>query len=264
VAGLAGLARHTGEGLIQGQKSIEDFGAGIQDVMGQLPGPKMPETQPLLPTAQQNQHMLDQYLPQSKIQELGPENATLMDRILQGGITYAPELATLGAGMVKGAPYLFKSIAARPYKKAMKALDTKDVTHMPAPFELIEDAKTYFKPSAANRALIKKAEEGDIKAIFKLQSDLGKISAPYTKNIFSAAERDYGRAGLKTKGELLQAQQDYFKDMNLEDIAALFEKGRKQYRGYHKFKPYKYGALGLASTQTPLPSYIAKLMLHRE
>lgn len=264
VAGLAGLAKHTGEGLIQGQKSIEDFGAGVQNIMGQMPGPKMPQAQPLLPTSEQNQQMLEEYLPQSKIQELGPENATLMDRIIQGGITYAPEIGGLAVGAVKASPYLFKKVAARPYKKAIKALEKENVTHMPSPMELIEDAKTYFKPSAANRALIQRAEEGDIQAIFKLQSDLGKISAPYTKNIFSAAERDYGRAGLKTKGEILDAQQEFFKGRNLEEIAKLFEKGRKQYRGYHKFKPYKYGAIGLAATQTPIPSYIAKLMLHRE
>lgn len=265
MAGLAKGGRSTAQLLPQGIKSLEDLGKMMQGAMGQLPGAQMEQPEGA-PISQQVQSGIDQLMPPDfdydKAVGISGERG-LMDRLLSGAAEHAPELVG-AAGIAKaGLPYVSKRIAARPYGQAEKMLKEAGVTKIEPPKELISDAKQYFKDNAANRALIEKAESGDIVALFKLQSDLGKKSAGYARSPLSFAERDFGKEGFKTREAMLQHKQQQLEQMGMKDAADLLEKGRKQFKGYHDFKPYKYILGGAALSQTPVPSYLAKLMLHK-
>jgi len=227
-----------------------------EDVSQGMPGPQM-KTDPYRPPSS--------YIPKQQeynfAEMLGQTGKpTLSDTAIQKGIEYSPELATALKGFMKASPYLFKRMAGKPYGQTSDVLKEAGVTHMEAPSELIQDAKQFFKDTKANRDLIKKAEEGHIPSIHKLQSDLGRISAGYARNPFSFAERDFGRAGLSTREAILEHQQNKLKEMGMEEAADLYQKGRDQSRIYHKLKHPVRAVTALAVSQTPLPGYIKHLI----
>lgn len=261
VAGGAGLARNVGELGLAGVKSIEDLGKMVSQATQQARLPQMQQQEESPAYSEQGQQLLNKLIPQDYSKQYGPEQPNLMDRIIQGGLTHAPELIGGAALLKKGLPYISKKAAARPYKQAQQLLKKEGVSKINPSQTLIDDAKLYFKDNAANKALIEKAESGDIAALFKLQSDLGQKSAGYARNPFSFAERDFGREGFKIREAMLQHKQQELEKMGMKDAADLLEKGRQQFRGYHAFKPIRNFAIGYGAYKAGVPSYLKKLML---
>lgn len=167
------------------------------------------------------------------------------------------------AGLIKGAPYLFRSLASLPYKLAQEGLKARNITKIKPPTELIKDAKKYLSDTKANRDLIKKALNGDVEAIHGLQSDLGSTGSSYANNPFSAAERAHGRAALQTRDAIINHKISELRKMGAGDIADFLEKGRNQYRIYKKLDPWKKAigttiATTLAGHYSGIPSKLMR------
>jgi|GEM_PF-2944649 len=112
--------------------------------------------------------------------------------------------------------------------------------------QLIEDTRKYFPDDTAYRDLVDAAHTGDYSKLFKLQSDLGKISRKRQRD-FMSAQREKGRAGVNAANALLD---DMHKDMikkGMLEQSELLRQGRNDYRRYMKFKPYRNALLGLAA-----------------
>lgn len=157
-------------------------------------------------------------------------------------------LAT-AARLAKIAPHLTKYGATRALNNAQKLAKERNIGTINIDPELIQDAKQFLPNTLPNRNVLSAANTGDYNSLFRLQSDVGQNAADYAKSLFSAAERQHGRAGLGTRNRLLDAIHDELQNRGHNDISELLRKGQNDYRKYIKFRPWR-NALALTGLGT--------------
>lgn len=187
---------------------------------------------------------------------------TLMDRLIQGGIEHAPELAGIGT-LLYHAP-ITKYPAARSLNKVKKEIGERGVGNLNLPEHIIKDIEEnkFLRNTQPNRNLLERAKQGGYEDLFDLQSDLEKVGRSHRNDMFNAANRQFGKDIGATRQELLDSMREELSNLGHEDLAQLLSKGQNQYRQYMKFKPYRNMALGagVASLGIPGFKYIKKLM----
>ncbi len=122
--------------------------------------------------------------------------------------------------------------------------------------KLIEDMRKYLPDDTAYRDLLDAAHTGDYNKLFNLQSDVGKHSAKRAKDWFSSAQREKGQAGFDAVNKLLDAMHKDMKGKGMLNESELLRQGRRDYRRYMKFKPYRNilaGTVGAGIASAALP-----------
>jgi hypothetical protein len=163
------------------------------------------------------------------------------------------------ARLARIAPHLTKYGATRALKNAKQLAEKRNIGTIDVNPALIEDARQFLSNTLPNRNALTAAHEGDYNSLFRLQSDLGQNAYDYAKSLFSAAERQHGRAGLGTRNRLLDAIHSELNAKGHQDISELLRKGQNDYRKYMAFKPYRnilalagLGAGGLSIPENPV------------
>lgn len=189
------------------------------------------------------EHPLSSYLPndtEDYSSAFGGDQAkdTLMDKLIKGGIEYAPDLIgakgliKAGVGRLKGTHYL---------SQVEKAAQESGHAFHYSPASL-EEAKSYLPKSHATKEMIEASESGNYPASFAIQSQIGKHQRDLAKS-FLPADRllspqvgDLKQSMLGELGSLLESH-------GMKEEAALLRKGINNNRQYHQLKNVikKYG-----------------------
>lgn len=168
-----------------------------------------------------------------------------------------------GIGGVASELPIRKVVGAKYLNKVEKELKSRGVSPLKVPEEIFEDIiqNKFLSNTSANRRLLEKARQGEYKDLFSLQSDLGQRERAYLKDVFSAANRQFGRDIGETRRGLLNEMRSLISQQGHEDLAKLLSHGQNRYRQYMKLRPYMIGAGGLvASTQLPYYKQIKQLL----
>jgi hypothetical protein len=193
---------------------------------------------------------------------------TFSDNAIQNIAEYAPELL-MGANALKVLPHLTKRGATKTLKKAQKLAEERDIGTLNVNPELIEDARKYLPDDLPIRDLINASQSGDYNSLFKLQSDVGKISAARMgkiRSLFAPETHIKGQAGLESRERLLDAIHENLQGLGHDDISALLRQGQNEYRRYMKFKKYRnaLGVLGASYLipKNPITDFMKNIIAH--
>lgn len=148
------------------------------------------------------------------------------------------------AKLIRAAPHLTQRGASRKLTKAQRLAKEREIGKLDVDPELINDARQFVPNTLPNRNALDAARTGDYHDLFRLQSDVGKNASDYARSIFSAAERQHGKAGLGTRNRLLDAIHENLQSQGHHDISNLLRGGQKDYSRYMKFKPYRNALAG--------------------
>lgn len=192
------------------------------------------------------------------INELFGEPKEAGEALLRGmGRNTLPIAGT--ARLIRMAPHLTKYGATQALKNARQLAEKRNIGKININPQLIDDARQFLSNTLPNRNALSAAHAGDYNSLFRLQSDLGQNASDYVRSLFSAAERQHGRAGLGTRNRLLNAIHDELQSQGHQDISELLRKGQNDYRKYMAFKPYRnvlalsgLGAAGLSIPHNPV------------
>lgn len=248
--------------LVQG---FENATAGIGKAFDRLPVPKLSQGNPI-----------SSYLPydtNNYADVFGQKGApTPADQLIQKGTEYAPDvLSGLNAlRSMKLLPHLTKYGATKKLNKAQKLAQERDIGTMNINPELIKDIKQFLPDILRNREALDASHAGDYNSLFRLQSDVGKISQARMgkiRSLFAPESAIKGRAGLESRSKLLNALREDLRSQGHHDIADLMKKGQDEYRRYMKFKPYINKVAGAAALyalpKNALIDLAQKLFFHR-
>lgn len=160
---------------------------------------------------------------------------------LSRGLTRNADLLLAGNALGKAMPHLTKRGALKKLKKGQKLASEREIGTLNVDPELIKDAEQYLPNNLSERNLIEGSNYGDYDSLFRLQSDLGKISAARTgklSKLFSPETNLKGQAGLKSRNSLLKSIHENLQGMGHNDISDLLKKGQEDYRRYMNFRKY--------------------------
>lgn len=185
---------------------------------------------------------------------------------LARGIGRNANLALGANALLKSMPHLTKRGATKKLRKGQKLASERDIGTLNVDPELIRDAKQYLPNNLSERNLIEGSNYGDYDSLFRLQSDLGKISAARTgklSKLFSPETNLKGQAGLRARNSLLGAVHDELQSLGHHDISDLLRKGQNDYRRYMNFRIYPRilggAAAAYAAPKNPLTDLLKKL-----
>lgn len=196
---------------------------------------------------------------------------TFGDTLIQKASEYAPEMI-LAANALRGTiPHLTKRGALKKLKKGKALAAERDIGTLNVNPELIEDARQYLPNNLPERDLLNASQSGDYNSLFKLQSDVGKISAARKgklKSLFAPETHLKGEAGLTSRNRLLDAIHENLQGMGHNDISDLLRQGQNDYRRYMKFRKYRniIGGAGAAYAipKNALTDLVKKLYLNKD
>jgi hypothetical protein len=284
--GLANLGHSTLNMPHDIAQGLENSGQDIGNAFNKgLPIPKGYEEK-LEQLAQHKPFKLSEHVPFQQehdfAQMLGQHGeGTLMDKLIQKGVQYSPEmlyggglLKNAGLNAIKMAPRIaekagdllpiVKRIASKPYVKQMKILEEKGLLsgYNPNTSDVLEASRILRSkgmkiPHEAVNEAVAQTLEGNYKPWFNLQSSIRK-----------EARRLIGMGGVNaTLGEKLHALAE---KMHTEigeaqaargapEAEALMHQGKARFAKYHKISPASKVAGGVAVAAT-MPKWIAQMI----
>ena len=160
---------------------------------------------------------------------------------LARGLARNADLLVGGNALAKAMPHLTKRGALKKLKKGQKLASEREIGTLNVDPELIKDAEQYLPNNLSERNLIEGSNYGDYDSLFRLQSDLGKISSARTgklSKLFNPETNLKGQAGLRSRNSLLDAIHDNLQNLGHEDISDLLREGQNDYRRYMNFRKY--------------------------
>lgn len=116
----------------------------------------------------------------------------------------------------------------------------------------------FLRNTRPNRNLLERAREGGYNDLFSLQSDLGQRERAFTRDIFNAANRQFGRDIGQTRQGLLGEMRQQLIDQGHLDLADLLRHGQNRYRQFMNFRPYRNAAVGAIAAGSPLYNKLRK------
>lgn len=198
-----------------------------------------------VPQAQDLDEDIEKYIGQPK----NPGDA------LSRGLSRNADLLLGLNSLAKGMPYLTKRGATKKLKKGQKLASEREIGTLNVDPELIKDAEQYLPNNLSERNLIEGSNYGDYDSLFRLQSDLGKISSARTgklSSLFSPETNLKGQAGLRSRNGLLNSIHENLQSLGHEDISDLLRQGQNDYRRYMNFRKYPR-ALAAAAAAYAVP-----------
>ena len=281
-----------GMGFLKGgAQNLADMGASTINAIPQaleainLKGKKLPQV-PHFQIANQNPNSLSESLGQDAgnlaaylIPGMGQLKA---GRALYKGASVALEALThaglgagvgaltneenRGAGAIGGAAMgalstlpITKAMAAKNLKEAEKMIAQRNVRGIPVEKEIFKDIRNYLPKSSATKKLINKAESGDYKSLFTLQSDLQKTARELTKSA-SGAERLEGFEAYQTHRTLLDQIKQHLSKQGHNDIAQKMTRGRAKYRQHMQLRKPLDVLEGVTTAAIGIPKAIKSLL----
>ncbi len=211
------------------------------------------------------------------IQKITPEDTTEAINQLFGEPKYSGEAAIRGVGRniipitgvsraASAMPHLTQRGATRRLNSAQRLAEERQIGQMGVDPQLIDDARQFLPNTLPHRNALNSAHRGDYNDLFRLQSDVGQNASDYARSLFSAAERQHGRAGLGARNRLLDAIHENLQNQGHHDISNLLRQGQNDYRRYMGFKPYRNAlalmALGSAIPNNPIAKILKKVLSH--
>lgn len=248
---LAGILE-LGEKINRAPKTLADYAANRLHLIPQEWANKIP----VAPSLNED---IERYLG-------NPENP---GDALSRGLMRNADLALWGESALNKIPHLTKKGATKKLRQARKLEEERDIGTLNVNPELIEDARQYLPNNFPERSLLDTSQTGDYNSLFKLQSDVGKISAARRgkiKSLFAPETHLKGQAGLESRNRLMDAIHENLQGMGHHDISELLRKGQNDFRRYMKFKKYRnmLGGAGItyAVPKNPLTDLLKKLWSH--
>ncbi len=181
-------------------------------------------------------------------------------RGIPGGVASIP-FANKLLGAIHEIP-ITKTLAARPLEEAKGLINERGISKIPISKQLIKESKKIFKDDPYYKHLLEKAQKGDYRAQFTLQSDLGKKAYNLSKSASGAERFSADRVG-RLKDDVLKGMKQHLNETGHKDIADLLTKGRNKYRIHMKYKkPLNYatglglGAIGVDSVYSKLKNLV--------
>ncbi len=242
VSGLANLGHSTmnlPHDLTQGlENQAESFGNSINKA---FPLPK--EVQEKLDSMpKHNQFKLSEHIPHQQeydfAQLLGQKGeGTLMDKIIQKGVEYAPEIASGRALLKTGLRHypITRRGAARQLREAEKAVGELGVPNIPINNATLYEAEQFLPKTRASREMLHSAGKGEYNPSFSLQSQIGKHERDLRKSPL-ASERLLAPQARDLKQTILKEMEDGLRSHGYHDIADMMKGGLNDYRKYIKFR----------------------------
>ena len=203
---------------------------------------------------------LSEHIPYQKdynfAQMLGQKGeGTLSDKILQKGIEYAPEILSVYS-LFRHLP-ITKYPAVKLLNKVQKEISERGLEKIKIPEHIFKDIEEnqFLRNTQPNRNLLENARQGGYKSLFDLQSDLGAAERGYTRDIFNAANRQFGRDIGVNRQNLLKEIRSGITTQGHKDLSEDMKKGQDLYRIYMKLRPYRNAAIGLGIGSLGIPYY---------
>lgn len=211
---------------------------------------------------------ISQYLPYDRNDYSGTfgqiGEANFPHNMIQKGIEYLPDVIIARNALRDFIPHLTKHGATKTLNKAQSLAEKREIGKLNVDPELIEDARQFLPNLLRNRQALKTSHEGDYNSLFKLQSQVGKLSNKRTKSWFSPEERIKGEAGNEARNNLLESIHKNLQSLGHEDISRLLREGQNDYRKYMNFRKYRNliggAALAYAAPKNALIDLVKKLL----
>lgn len=243
-------------------RAIENIGAGGIDIAkGIINAPRdlgyylKRKQLPTLPDSALN--MLPQYPEDTGVEKyLGLDKPEKGDAFLRS----TPALATGGAAVKSlskafRAPDVTKKIKSlqsnvnkrtddigQTLNQIESAVEKKGISNVDIDFGLIDAAKDYLPKTKANKILIEKAQDGNYKALRKLQADL-RVKGEKALSSELVAENDLGAEILDLRHDINSSIFDHLKNTGNDELAAKLSKSINDYK---KIKDTYFSSPGLA------------------
>ncbi len=154
---------------------------------------------------------------------------------------------------------LTRKMAAKPLVRAEKAIGERNITNIPISNDLIKESKKIFKDDPYYKHLLEQAKQGDYRAQFTLQSDLGKKAHDLSRSS-SGAERFSAERVKRLKDQVLEGMKKHLEAMGQEDIAKDLTKGRKGYRQFHQINKKVYKPAIKTAKYVGIPTTLGALL----
>lgn len=195
---------------------------------------------------------------QNPLQQLGDSAGYAASLI--GGLMRAPGAVEKAGEIISDIPFS-KQAGVRALNKVKDELASRGGQPLKISEETINDIMTnkFLRNTKANRNLLERAKEGKYTDLFDLQSDLGQRERSYTRDIFNAANRQFGRDIGTTRQDLLKEMKQELEKQGHLDLADLLTHGQNRYRQYMQFRPYRNAAIGAGFASSPFYQKIKRL-----
>lgn len=242
LAGLANLGHSTlnlPHDLVQGVENAgESFGNSINKA---FPLPKeIQEKLDLMP--KHKQFKLSEHIPMQEEHDfanlLGQKGeGTLMDKIIQKGVEYAPEIAS-GRALIKTGLRKFpvtQKGAARQLKEAEKLVNQRGVNNFQMSYPLLQETAPFLPKTHATGEMIQGVINGEYKPAFALQSQIGQHARNLAKSPL-ASERLLAPQARELKQLILHEMEQALRGTGHHEIADLLKGGIEDYAKYMKFR----------------------------
>lgn len=180
------------------------------------------------------EHPLSSYLPYdeqdySDVWGGNKANDTMMDKIIKGGVEFAPEIIG-GAGLIRGGFRRLKG--THQLDKVEKMLQQKGVSQFNYPDAMIKESKKFLPKTEATKELLGEVAKGGYKPAFKLQSQVGHHQRKLMKSPLASENSLMAPKAGELKQKMLGHLETVMRNANLIEEADLLKKGINNYRQY--------------------------------
>lgn len=240
LVGLMGLGKNLGEYGLAGVKGVESLGKIGQKAMNQLPGPHPSMQSPEVPYSEQGKQLLNRVIPEDYAERYGPQDQGLLDAMIQGGITHAPEIyggaRLVGAG-IRALPHFTQRGAARRLNLARGQFEQRlPPVHQDQELaNLMDRASPYLDRTQATQRMLQDARGGGYEPLFSTASQLGHESRSLQRSPL-ASERRIFREPQEARQDILSRLERHARFHGEDEAADLLRNGINDYRRYVRFR----------------------------
>lgn len=157
---------------------------------------------------------------------------TLVDKIVQGGFEYSPELIG-GLGLARGGIRRLKG--THQLDKVDKAIKNKGLDNFSYDEKTLREAKKYMPPSEASKEALMRSASGEYPASFSLQSQIGHHQRNLSNSALASERLLAPRVG-ELKQNMAKQLQDILRSHGMHEEADLLKQGIKNYAQYMRIK----------------------------
>jgi hypothetical protein len=214
---------NTPHDVVQGIENVGDtFANGIH-----FPGPEI---------KMKNERRLSSYLPNDTA-DYAPAfgqkgEGTLMDKLIQKGVEYAPEIA-LGGGLLRGGFRRLKG--THQLDELRNSLNENGFRQFNYPQEITQEARTYLPQSRATNEMIHQMESGNFNPAFSMQSQVGHHQRNFARSPLASERLMAPRAG-ELKQSMIGHLENVLRSEGMDREANLLRSGINNYRVYSQVK----------------------------
>lgn len=160
-----------------------------------------------------------------------PGEGTLMDKIIQKGVEYAPEIVS-GKAILKGG--LSRLKGAHHLNQVEKAVYQKGLKNFTYPEKMIKQSQKYLPNTEATKELIDAVQAGDYKAAFKLQSQVGHHQRKLARSPLASENSIMAPKAAELKQNMLGHLEHVLRAFDNIEEADWLRTGIKNYAQYKK------------------------------